>query len=125
MSGYYDRAQPQTEPLSPALPAPDRQLEVLELDEYLAALERRLGPTARRVAENLISPVDPACCASIMAEIRSKQRRRAAGDARPRGCARTIRISNRMVRVGLRLSPREWRDQLARVRAFTREWLAS
>lgn len=109
------------------LDAAGEQSELFEMAEFLTLLERRHGPTARRVAENLLHPTDPDCCQHILGEVRAKSQRQQQNGKRrgnPRGVKATIRLSHRLVREALGLSPHEWSRQLQVVREFVVYWLA-
>lgn len=104
------------------------QSELFEMSEFFALLERKHGPTARRVAENLLHPTDPGCCQHILGEVRTKSKRQGKNGKKrkgtPRGVKATIRLSHRLVREALGLSPHEWSRQLRVVREFVTYWLA-
>lgn len=106
------------------------QAELLEFDDYFNALERTCGCTARLMVENLLMPSGE-CCGRILAEVRRKQesqksfanRRRASRRHQPRGVKKEVRISHRLVRDALGLSPTEWVRNMERIREFTRTWV--
>lgn len=107
------------------------QVELLEMDDYFTALERRCGRTARLMVENLLMPSGE-CCGRILEEVRRKQqaqesfrgRKRAVRRHQPRGVKKEIRISHRLVRDALGISPTEWVRNMERIREFTQGWLA-
>lgn len=106
-----------------------RQADLLDFDDYFAALERTHGPTARAVAENLLAPSGK-CAGHILAAATERAAVRANLSATqrrhgPRGCTRRVRLSADNVRRGLGLSPTVWHKTLAAVRTFTRTWLAA
>lgn len=111
-------------------PFDGEQVELLEFDDYFNALERACGPTARLMVENLLMPSGE-CCARILEEVREKQTAQqecgAAGKAvrrhQPRGVKKEIRISHRLVRDALGLSPSEWVRHMERIREFTAAWI--
>lgn len=96
-----------------------RQNDLLEMHDYLDALERACGRTARRIAENLIAPRGE-CAVRLTIEIRRKRatQRRGYDHGHPR-----VRLSQRAVRDAMEMDKREWDRYLAQVRGFTREWL--
>ena len=106
------------------------QAELFELDDYFTALERTCGHTARLMVENLLAPTGE-CCARILDEVRGKVdqqkrfKRRPARTRRhqPRGVKKEIRISQRIVRDALGISPTEWCRNMERIRDFTQRWL--
>jgi hypothetical protein len=103
-----------------------RQSDLLALEEFFAALERRHGALARRVAENLVEPRDPECCRRLLAAAERKRRLRA---RRVRlgteGPLPRVRMSPRAVREALGVAEPQWRQTLTQVRAFTRDWVAA
>lgn len=97
-----------------------RQSDLLELHDYLDALEHKCGRTARLVAQNLIEPVGD-CAVRLTIEVRRKQAAQRGGysPSQPR-----VRFSQRAVRVALALDRRAWTAALAQVRGFTRAWIS-
>lgn len=101
------------------------QADLFTLDDYFAALSKACGPQARLVAENLIMPRGE-CARAILEEVMDKQARQARPRCRaprPRGVKKQIRITPRMVRDALGMTPREWATQMGVVRQFTKVWL--
>lgn len=123
MWAFYERQRPDTEPLSHPYPDHNDNQTETELREFFDALEFAYGKPTRRVAENLIEPRDPELCRRIVNEVHAKQRARRNGDPR-RGAVHMVRLSQRIVREGLRIPVAEWNHTLADIRAFTREWIA-
>lgn len=111
------------------LPSDGQQVEMFELQDYFSALERDCGARARLIVENLIMPFGD-CSAKILEEVRRKQqlqqacRRKRERRHQPRGVKRTIRLSPRVVRDALGITPTEWTRTMRTVRDFTRGWLA-
>lgn len=107
------------------------QPELFELEDYFEALERNCGRLARDIVVNLISPCGE-CSKKILAEVERKRRRQhclrsASVEARrkqPRGVQNEIRLSQRVVRNALGLTPSEWNRNMTRIKDFTRTWLA-
>lgn len=98
-----------------------RQSDLLELNDYLDALEQACGRTARLIAQNLIEPFGD-CAARLSIEVQHKQaervRQRRARVRRPR-----IRFSQRAVREAMALDKRTFTETMEQVRGFTRTWL--
>jgi hypothetical protein len=109
-----------------SLPSRDNQLDLLEQDDFMDALERSCGKTARAVVENLVAP-SGACSQAILANVQKKLKRcgemkGADPRCRPRGVVGSIRISQESVRRAMGLTPREWSVCLASVRTFASQW---
>lgn len=106
------------------------QCELLELDDYFNALERKCGAKARLIVENLLMPSGE-CCARILDEVRGKRecqeefkgKRRSARRHQPRGVKKEIRISHRLIRDAMQISPTEWVRSMESIREFTRGWV--
>ena len=115
------------ETLSAATPAADNDSvdNRLVLGQYLEALESGCGHTARRIAENLITPTDPDVCRFIIAEMTTTQQQL---KRTPQGYAfkevKQIRISKRQLRQALGVTRSQWTRTLKEVRTFTRSWMA-
>lgn len=127
MLGYYgvanERASYQTESgdlLTQFAAADGRQTDLLEMNDYLDALERTCGSRARLIAENLMAPMGE-CAQRILIEIQQKRmvQQRGYSHSQPR-----VRISQRAVREALALDKQTWNTELKRVRGFTRDWLS-
>lgn len=105
------------------------QVEMFELADFFAALQQRCGVTARLMVENLIAPTGD-CSACILQEVQDKHRAQKAFQHKarrlrrhqPRGVKHKVRVSPRMVRDALGLSPTHWTREMAGIRNFTREW---
>jgi hypothetical protein len=91
-------------------------LDRLEIEQYLTALEKTHGLLARRVAENLLAPTDPAFCQFILDEVAAKERANHKSSGR-------VRISKRQLREAFELRPDEWQQIMTTIRTFTRTWL--
>lgn len=110
--------------------ADGEQVELLEFDDYFNALERKCGATARLMVENLLMPSGE-CCGRILDEVRGKQaeqqklgkRAKAARRHQPRGVKKEIRISHRIVRDALGISPTEWVRHMNAIKEFTEAWI--
>lgn len=107
-----------------------QQVELLELEDYFTALERACGTAARRIVENLLSPSGE-CSAFILDEVRRKRVAQSRFRQhhlnmrhQPRGVKKAIRISHRLVRDALRITPAEWVRHMNQIREFTRSWIA-
>ena len=106
------------------------QAELFEFDDYFNALERKCGSTARLMVENLLMP-NGECCRKILEEVRGKQeaqqklgkRTAAARRHQPRGVKKEIRISHRLVRDALGISPTEWVRHMNAIKEFTAAWI--
>jgi len=134
MIGYYDTATERTALAAAALDEPGvgarlewfatqnvgQQTDLLEMNDYLGALERTCGHQARVIVENLIAPMGD-CAMRLFVEIRRKRRvqQRGYSHAQPR-----VRISQRAIREAMALDKQTWAAELRRVRGFTRAWLA-
>lgn len=106
------------------------QAELLEFDDYFNALERTCGKTARLIVENLLMPSGE-CAGRILLEVWTKQagqhefskKSRKARRSQPRGVKKEIRISHRLVRDALHLSPSAWARNMEAIKSFTRQWI--
>lgn len=102
------------------------QAELLELEDYFAALEQNCGRRARDIAVNLVSPTGE-CSRRILEEAARKQRiqqRMRGSRNQPRGVQNEIRLSQRTVRLALGLSASEWSREMNQIKTFTRTWLS-
>lgn len=90
-----------------------QQTDLLEMNDYLGALERACGLRARRIAQNLIEPTTDVVVAM---QKRLVQRRRARRIPR-------MRFSPNSIRDAMALDEQTWAAELARVRGFTSAWL--
>lgn len=107
---------------------PGEQLELVEMHDYFTVLERYCGPSARIIVENLVLP-SGACCARVLEEVRTKRdaQQACAGSARrnqPRGVKKGIRITHRLIRDALGITPAEWSRTMTQIRTFTRAYLS-
>ena len=96
-----------------------QQTELLEMNDYLGALERACGHQARVIVENLIAPMGD-CAMQLLIEMQRKRRAQSRGysHSHPR-----VRVSQRAVREAMALDKQTWATELQRVRGFTRQWL--
>lgn len=100
----------------------DQLIAELDLERYLNQLEVNCGPTARRVAENLLEPCDPCYCEALMASNQKKMRQKRRGQS-VRGVHK-IRVSHKELRQALGLERKQWHEVLQQVRTFTTGWLS-
>ena len=98
----------------------ERQTELLEMHEYLDALERSCGRQARTIVENLIAPTGE--CAVKLMKIIQRKRRLQYAHSNPRvhmhSAVRTA------VQRALDLDDRTFAEHMAQVQGFTRGWLS-
>ncbi len=93
----------------------------IDLDGFLNGLETKHGSLARTVAENLVTPQDPAYCQLLRKTATRKT-------ALHRRGARThavkhIKPSHKQLRTAFNLSRIEWHAILLKVRQFAAVWL--
>lgn len=89
------------------------QADLLELNDYFRALERRCGVIARVVAQHLVSPTGPVAARAV-------ERARAAG---PQSNRKAL-VTPQDIRTALGLPWSRWNREMTAIRTFTREWLA-
>jgi len=125
MLGYYgtfpERASQCSEALTEyASDGAEQQTDLLEMNDYLGALERACGHQARVIVENLMAPTGE-CAVRLLVEIRSKRRSQRDGYSPSN---KRVRLSQRAIREAMDLDKQTWAAELQRVRGFTRQWIS-